>query len=114
MFAKQIGLPALPKSKNHFICCCKRFFGSDTKNPENELNKINRRRFLKQSQGLHAFRPDEIPENPTIILFPGQGAQFVGMAKSLANIPAAKDMFDIASDVLRFVRIYIFQNSQKS
>lgn len=114
MFVKQIGLQALPKSKGHLTCCFKRFFSSDENNPANGPNKTDKRRFLRQSQGLHAFRPDEIPENPTIILFPGQGAQFVGMAKSLVNNRDAKDMFDIASDVLKFVRIKTFQNNRKS
>lgn len=63
--------------------------------------RTNRQRFLRQSQGLRAFRPSELPENPTIILFPGQGAQFVGMAKSLSEIPAAKELFDIASEILK-------------
>lgn len=81
-----------------------RFFSSNTKDTDKSENGQNKRQqFLRQSQGLHAFRPDECPENPTIILFPGQGSQFVGMAKSLVDIPEAKDMFDIASDVLRFL-----------
>lgn len=81
-----------------------RSFCSNTKDTDKSDDGNNKRKkFLRQSQGLHAFRPDEIPENPTIVLFPGQGSQFVGMAKSLANIPEAKDMFDIASEVLRFV-----------
>lgn len=81
----------------------RRMFSSDTKHTGNSGNVTNRRRFLRQSQGLHAFRPEEIPTKPTIILFPGQGSQFVGMAKSLVNIPEAKEMFDIASEVLRFL-----------
>lgn len=77
----------------------RRFFCS---NNSDTANNENRRRFLRQSQGLRAFRPEECPENPTIILFPGQGAQFVGMAKSLVDIPEARDLFEIASDVLGY------------
>lgn len=73
-----------------------------SRNTEKSEISDEKRQFLRQSQGLHAFRPNECPENPTIILFPGQGSQFVGMAKSLVGIPEAKDMFDIASDVLRY------------
>lgn len=80
-----------------------RFFTSNTKGTDKIEDVNNRRQFLRQSQGLRAFRPDECPENPTIILFPGQGSQFIGMAKSLVDIQEAKDMFDIASDVLRFL-----------
>lgn len=78
-----------------------RRFSSNKNHTVNSGHVTDRRRFLRQSQGLHAFRPDECPANPTIVLFPGQGSQFVGMAKSLVNIPETKEMFDIASEVLR-------------
>lgn len=80
-----------------------RFFSDNRENTGKHENSSDRRLFLRQSQGRHAFRPNDCPENPTIILFPGQGSQFVGMAKSLVDIPEAKEMFDIASDVLRFL-----------
>lgn len=102
MLTKQI-LSLIPFRKKVFSRMSLRFFTSNTKETDKIEAGNNKRRFLRQSQGLRAFRPDECPENPTIILFPGQGSQFIGMAKSLVDIPEAKDMFDIASDVLRFV-----------
>lgn len=47
-----------------------------------------------------AVRAKIDPEDTTVILFPGH-AQFVGMAKSLEHIPAAKDLFDWASEILK-------------
>ncbi|MBR4815144.1 MAG: ACP S-malonyltransferase, partial [Paludibacteraceae bacterium] len=36
-------------------------------------------------------------------VFPGQGAQFIGMGKDLyENIPLAKDLFEKANDILGF------------
>lgn len=35
-------------------------------------------------------------------LFPGQGSQYVGMGKALADIPAARRVFDEAEDVLGY------------
>lgn len=103
MLTKQI-VASIPFGKKLVPRISLRSFCSNTKDTDKSDDGNNKRRqFLRQSQGLHAFRPDEIPENPTIVLFPGQGSQFVGMAKSLVNIPEAKDMFDIASDVLRFL-----------
>lgn len=78
------------------------FSSNNTNGTENTESIMKKRRFLRQSQGLHAFRPQDCAENPTIVLFPGQGSQFVGMAKSLVDIPEAVDMFEIASEILRF------------
>ena len=39
------------------------------------------------------------PDSNRAVLFPGQGSQFVGMAKDLfENEPAAREMFEVASD----------------
>lgn len=37
-----------------------------------------------------------------VILFPGQGNQFVGMTKKLKNMPAAKHLFQIANQILGY------------
>ena len=37
------------------------------------------------------------PDSNRAVLFPGQGSQFVGMAKDLfENEPAAREMFEVA------------------
>lgn len=73
-----------------------RHFASDTNSNGNSNRKTKRKH-----KGYGSFIPEDCPTDPSIILFPGQGAQFVGMAKSLVDIPAAMDLFEIASDVLR-------------
>lgn len=55
----------------------------------------------RERTDLDIQRPKIDPRDTSIILFPGQGAQFVGMAKSLENVPAAKDVFDYASEILK-------------
>ncbi|KAG8177563.1 hypothetical protein JTE90_026192 [Oedothorax gibbosus] len=42
------------------------------------------------------------PRSTSVILFPGQGCQYVGMAKKLLSYPNVKDMFDCASEILRY------------
>ncbi|VEL21641.1 unnamed protein product [Protopolystoma xenopodis] len=37
----------------------------------------------------------------SILLFPGQGSQFVGMAKKLLYLPKVKEMFEYAGSILR-------------
>lgn len=41
------------------------------------------------------------PSNTSIVLFPGQGSQYIGMAKNFTKFPQARDMFEIASEVLK-------------
>lgn len=56
---------------------------------------LNRRDQSKKSK-----RSGKDPRETSIVLFPGQGSGYVGMAKSLVRIPEARDMFQIASEVL--------------
>lgn len=41
------------------------------------------------------------PSDTSVILFPGQGSQYVGMANNLTKFPEAMNMFEIASEVLK-------------
>lgn len=56
----------------------------------------------RRNQGRKVWRPHSNPGENTLILFPGQGAQYVGMARDYEKIPEARDMFSIASEVLRY------------
>ena len=38
----------------------------------------------------------------SVLLFPGQGSQFVGMAAELVDVPNVRDMFDRASQILDY------------
>ncbi|KAF1767864.1 hypothetical protein GCK72_007823 [Caenorhabditis remanei] len=52
-------------------------------------------------------------EEHVVVLFPGQGAQFVGMGQKIIDVPAAKRIFDEASDVLGYDMIKICQDGPK-
>lgn len=56
----------------------------------------------KQSQCLKSLRPKVNPGDTSVILFPGQGSQYVGMGAELLKFPAARDIFDAASEVLKY------------
>ncbi|KAH8339808.1 hypothetical protein KR074_011160, partial [Drosophila pseudoananassae] len=47
-------------------------------------------------------RPAIDPKETTIMLFPGQGTQYVGMGKELLRFPGARRIFEMANDVLRY------------
>jgi [acyl-carrier-protein] S-malonyltransferase len=68
----------------------------------------------KRDQAGKAFRSKTDPRETSIILFPGQGAQFVGMAKNLIKIPEARDMFELASDVLGYDLLKLCLQGPKS
>lgn len=79
----------------------------DTK-PQNDLDKWSTSPYAegtiiskRKGQELDIERPKIDPRDTSIILFPGDGAQFLGMAKSLDCVPAARDVFDYASEILK-------------
>lgn len=55
-----------------------------------------------QSQERHSFRPKIDPSKTSILLFPGQGSQFVGMGTDLLKYPNVSKMYKIASDILGY------------
>ena len=69
-----------------------------------ELNKIERPKRIK----VKKYRPsipilDEDHSENTILLFPGQGCQYVGMGqKAIDKAPATKDLFHRASALLGY------------
>ncbi|CAH0555920.1 unnamed protein product [Brassicogethes aeneus] len=55
-----------------------------------------------RKQGEYFFKPKHDPRDTSIIIFPGQGSQFVGMAKGLMKFPMAKDLFELANYILGY------------
>ncbi|KAF6200842.1 hypothetical protein GE061_005289 [Apolygus lucorum] len=55
-----------------------------------------------RNQGLHSLRPLVDPKETSVILFPGQGTQYVGMGKDLTRFPAARYLFKEASQILGY------------
>lgn len=56
----------------------------------------------KQSQAKFSKRPNIDPRETSVILFPGQGTQFVGMGKDLLDYPNVEDMYHAASNILGY------------
>jgi len=47
-------------------------------------------------------RPTIDPKETSIMLFPGQGTQYVGMGKELLRFPGARRIFELANEVLKY------------
>lgn len=50
------------------------------------------------------------PEKTSVLLFPGQGSQFVGMGKGLLKYPGVEELYDRASAVLGYDLLQICLN----
>ena len=66
-----------------------------------------------RSQSRHAFRPRIDPKQVSVVVFPGQGAQFVGMASNLLDYPNVVQMFNVASEILNYDLLDICLNGPK-
>lgn len=61
--------------------------------------------FTKSVERIYHERTKLNPEETSVILFPGQGSQYVGMARKLTKYPQAMDLFECASEILGCVSI---------
>ena len=61
------------------------------------------RRKEARRQEKHAYRPTDVETNETsIVFFPGQGSQFVGMGKKLLPYPGVEELYRKASEILGY------------
>ncbi|XP_034639384.1 malonyl-CoA-acyl carrier protein transacylase, mitochondrial [Trachemys scripta elegans] len=65
---------------------------------------VNLTELLQSSVGDEeaATRRRRPPQEGTVLLFPGQGSQFVGMGRGLLRYPNVRDMFRVAEKVLGY------------
>ncbi|XP_013107006.1 probable malonyl-CoA-acyl carrier protein transacylase, mitochondrial [Stomoxys calcitrans] len=57
---------------------------------------------MLQGDAEEEVRQKTDPKETSIILFPGQGTQYVGMANKLMRFPEARRIFELANDVLGY------------
>ncbi|CAG5124881.1 unnamed protein product [Candidula unifasciata] len=71
----------------------------------------------KQWQSRQAAVAEEqkiAPSTTSVILFPGQGSQFVGMGKKLLDYPGVRDMYEEASSILGYNLLNLCLRGPKS
>lgn len=87
------------------------------KDPENEWSTLPFAEgtiLSRQEQGRKVARPRIDPRETSIIFFPGQGTQYVGMGAQLVKIPEVRDMYELASEVLKYNLLELCLHGPKS
>lgn len=81
-------------------------------NPEfpSDFESLNNK---NRDQARHAFRPKINPSETSLLLFPGQGSQFVGMGKKLLEYPNVEKMYSLASKILGYDLLDVCLNGPK-
>ncbi|CAL1545995.1 unnamed protein product [Lymnaea stagnalis] len=59
-------------------------------------------------------KPKVAPSLTSVVLFPGQGSQFVGMGKKLLHFPGVNDLYDEASSILGYDLLSLCLRGPKS
>ncbi|XP_037929626.1 probable malonyl-CoA-acyl carrier protein transacylase, mitochondrial, partial [Teleopsis dalmanni] len=70
--------------------------------PEQDNDESKRNTLLKEFENELPRRPGVDPKDTSIILFPGQGTQYVGMGKELLRFPRALSLFKFANEILKY------------
>lgn len=76
--------------------------------PEQKIDRkdhilTNSQSFIaRRDQTRLSVKPKTPPEDTTVILFPGQGSQFVGMGMNVIDVPNVRQMFTIAKQILGY------------
>lgn len=68
----------------------------------------------RRLQYSHALRPNVDPRETSLILFPGEGSQYVGMGHKLLRFPSVRDIFDAANEILKYDLLSLCLKGPKS
>ncbi|XP_075161864.1 malonyl-CoA-acyl carrier protein transacylase beg [Haematobia irritans] len=94
-------------SRQFPTCLSKRALRLSCRRNESNTAPVNESQ-AKLLQNMLQGDTDEVtrhktnPKETSIILFPGQGTQYVGMASKLMRFPEARRIFELANDVLGY------------
>uniref|UniRef100_A0A7E4VQ53 Malonyl-CoA:ACP transacylase (MAT) domain-containing protein n=1 Tax=Panagrellus redivivus TaxID=6233 RepID=A0A7E4VQ53_PANRE len=82
---------------------------------DNEREKVKSKAEKYKTRKLTQLNFDHIPiEDQVVALFPGQGAQHVGMGQKVIDTPAAKEIYDRAAEVLKYDILALCRDGPKT
>lgn len=95
-----VGVTAASRGKVRSLVCLRRRVSTGQPDPPPPATPAS----LPDTEppAVKQWRPRKDPSNCSVLLFPGQGSQFVGMGRGLLKYPNVKDMFTVARKILGY------------
>ncbi|KAH9509506.1 hypothetical protein Btru_046062 [Bulinus truncatus] len=81
---------------------------------DNFPSDLERHQEWEKRKKILSAKPKVSPSSTSVVLFPGQGSQFVSMGKKLLHFPRVRDLYDEASSLLGFNLLNVCLNGPKA
>ena len=87
---------------------------TDDDHPDDLGPVVKKRKPRHPQTAKHSSEPGVDLSDKSVLLFPGQGSQFVGMGKKLLETPSVKELYSEASQILNYDLLNLCLNGPKT
>lgn len=99
-----------PVSKSLSSPLIVRHYASLDTTEQESISRLIENSIIQEETGNEFQHPDVHQEETTVMMFPGQGTQTVGMMKDLLQYPSVPYTFEVASDILGYDLLRVIES----